>query len=245
VGTARAIPPTRRRRRDHRAFTIIELLVVIAVIATIIAITLPALGSARQSAKRIECMNNLRQIGLGVTMYMDTESRGMLPEVFPIITPDNNNEITLLDLMVNYIDAPKPRREDPNDLTSPWIVTNPYRCPNDLFTDDASIQNRPTHEQYGTSYAYLPGVIYWWLELSLNLEPPYAQAVTRVWRDRANRQAEPALVFDFDEWHPRAEGPGKNALFVSDGHVAWLERSQADDAMPGLIEETVRALGNP
>ncbi|MEZ6242512.1 MAG: DUF1559 domain-containing protein [Phycisphaerales bacterium] len=244
---ARAIPPTHGRHApgDRRAFTIIELLVVIGVIATIIAITLPALGSARESARRIQCMNNLRQIGLGVTMYMDTESKGILPEVFPIITPENNNEISLLDIMADYIDAPKPHRVDPNDPTSPWVVTDPYKCPNDKYSDDPAIQNRATHEEYGTSYAYLPGAIYWWLELALNLQPPYAKAVTSVWRQRIDQNAEPALVFDFDDWHPRNDAPGKNALFVSDGHVDWLERSQADDAMPALIEATVRAMGNP
>ncbi len=241
----RAIPPTPPGAWRVRAFTIIELLVVIAVIATIIAITLPALGSARQAAKRVECMNNLRQLGVGVTMYMDTESKGVLPEVFPIITPENNNEVTLLDIMQNYIDAPKPRRETPGDTDSPWISTNPYRCPNDKFSDDSSIQNRATHEQYGTSYAYLPGAVFWWLELALNMSPPYAKAVTTVWRNRADRNAEPALVFDFDDWHPRSDGPGKNALFISDGRVQWLEKSRADDAMPEIIEETVRAMGAP
>lgn len=242
---ARAIPPTPPTGRPPRAFTIIELLVVIAVIATIIAITLPALGSARQSARRVECMNNLRQLGLGVTMYTDTESRGVLPEVFPIITPDNQNEATLLDVMVDYIDAPRPVREDPADTTSRWIVSNPYKCPNDKYTDDPSINNRATHEEYGTSYAYLPGAVFFWLEFLLDLDPPFAPAVTSVWRNRTDRNAEPALVFDFDDWHPRSDAPGQNALFVSDGRVEWLDPARGLDAMPGIIEETVEALGRP
>src|SRR4051812_48358141 len=54
-----------------RAFTLLELLVVIAIIAILAALLAPAISTAKGKASRAACMNNLRQINLGVRMYSD------------------------------------------------------------------------------------------------------------------------------------------------------------------------------
>jgi prepilin-type N-terminal cleavage/methylation domain-containing protein len=85
-------------RLRHRGFTLIELLVVIAIIAILIALLLPAVQQARESARRTQCKNNLKQLGLAFHNYHDTFK--MFPPAATIArnsTPAINRQMDVID----------------------------------------------------------------------------------------------------------------------------------------------------
>jgi prepilin-type N-terminal cleavage/methylation domain-containing protein/prepilin-type processing-associated H-X9-DG protein len=72
--------PSHTARRKH-GFTLVELLVVIGIIALLISILLPSLNAAREQAIKVQCLSNLRQLGIATTMYV-TDNRLFFPQPF-------------------------------------------------------------------------------------------------------------------------------------------------------------------
>ncbi len=88
---------------NRKAFTLIELLVVIAIIAVLIALLLPAVQQAREAARRAQCKNNLKQLGIALHNYHDTFS-GLPPGAIQVFETNAQNEATWISMILPYID---------------------------------------------------------------------------------------------------------------------------------------------
>ncbi len=95
--------------RRRKAFTLIELLMVITIIALLMGILLPAIGQAREAARRTTCATNLHAVGAGLQMYLN-ESRDFMPEAAQMPSLGLTDSPPIAEVLGQFLSRPETLR---------------------------------------------------------------------------------------------------------------------------------------
>lgn len=144
----------------RRGFTLVELLVVIAIIGVLVALLLPAVQAARESARRTQCSNNLKQMGLAMHNYLSA-----MKECFPSGNPGSQKH-GLFTHLLPYMEhqalhSALNLKGDTHVETHRYTVVPEYICPS--YPHEAVIRGKPSTHAYmngaSTTYQGIPGTI--------------------------------------------------------------------------------------
>jgi len=153
--------------RHRVGFTLIELLVVIAIIAVLVALLLPAVQQAREAARRSQCKNNLKQIGLALANYESTHT--MLPSVYSFGAANSGNFSVQAQLLPYLEQAGLQEFLNfslkfqtgccPGDINAHFVepartVLPFFRCPSDPGPDLVSVKSGTTGGATGATFQY-------------------------------------------------------------------------------------------
>jgi prepilin-type N-terminal cleavage/methylation domain-containing protein/prepilin-type processing-associated H-X9-DG protein len=130
----RSKPPSPRSRDG---FTLIELLVVIAIIGILVSLLLPAVQAAREAARRTQCVNNMKQMGLALHNYMDAQGAFCLGQ-YVTVTPRGQVNMSSWTLgLAPYLEQAALfdswnfgfNFSEPNNTTASQVAVGAYHCP--------------------------------------------------------------------------------------------------------------------
>jgi prepilin-type N-terminal cleavage/methylation domain-containing protein/prepilin-type processing-associated H-X9-DG protein len=159
----------RALRARRGGFTLIELLVVIAIIGVLIALLLPAVQSAREAARRAQCTNNLKQIGLALHNFESAQGAFPRSGEHPVTWTDGNtyksqDYQSAFTLLLPYMEQQQVfnaynlefRYNIPDNFTAASTALNSYICPTNPLAGDRGGESRDTFGYACTDYAIAP-----------------------------------------------------------------------------------------